>query len=173
MVSLWKPIAAAVVIFSAGFATGNLMAPLRSGAKPKDPAWDHEQRFRPFGPGARRPEMPGPRDWVEKLATELNLTAIQRERIEALLKESQERMKAMADEMAPRTREEFHRTRELIRKELTPDQQSKYDALQKERQNRMRRGVNEPGGPPSPGGPGGPPAPPPGPPSAEPGKPGR
>src|SRR2546430_9015727 len=52
---------------------------------------------------------------------ELNLTLEQRERIDKLIKESQERTKKIMEPVAPRLREEVQRTKDEFVEVLTPE----------------------------------------------------
>ena len=58
---------------------------------------------------------------------QLNLTDDQRERIDKIFKESQERTKPLWDKVAPQFKEELRHVREQIRGELTPEQQKKFE----------------------------------------------
>ena len=69
---------------------------------------------------------------------ELKLTAEQREPIDKILKEGQERMKKLMETVEPRRREELKKTIEEFRAVLTPEQQKRFDGLLKQQQQRAR-----------------------------------
>ena len=72
-------------------------------------------------------------DLLRRLEHRLGLTEEQREKINVLVQESQDRMRALWEPVAPKARAEFERLHELIAAELTPEQREKYEALLKER----------------------------------------
>jgi len=118
-VNTWKPILAALVIFAAGVVTGGLTVNLR-----KQPA-------RPRGAVAAKKPVAMPREGQlrelsRRMQAELDLTPEQRERIEAIIHDSQERVKALRDEVGQKTSEEFREMRQKIRSELTPEQRRKF-----------------------------------------------
>lgn len=89
--------------------------------------------------------------FMRKLQSQLNLTEDQHKRIEAILNESQERVKKLWDQVAPEAREEYRRTQNRIREELTPEQLVKYEALLREHKPRRGDDPRDPrkrGGPP-------------------------
>jgi Spy/CpxP family protein refolding chaperone len=141
----WKVTLATLLIFVSGFVTGGLVtrhrtaqaqAP-RSSPSPRSPGG-------PFNPG----------DFLKRMEKDLNLTTEQKTRIEAILVASQKRTQPMWDEFGPKLREEMHRTRDAIRAELTPEQQTKFDELRergrrrdrdgKDRENRDKEGKDGP-----------------------------
>jgi Spy/CpxP family protein refolding chaperone len=149
-VRLWKPILAAVVIFTAGAVFGALLF------NPTQTATDVNGRTdRRDGRGDRR-EGPPPgqqRPWsfmgseahireiCERMTRDLDLSPAQQETIQDLIRQSQARIKAISDELAPKTREEMNRAREEIRALLTPEQQAKFDEINRRREARWRKPV--------------------------------
>ena len=123
----WKPILAALVIFAAGVVTGGLTVNLR-----KQPA-------RPKGtvvakkPVAMLREL---RELSRRMQAELDLTPEQRERIEAIIHDSQERVKTLRDEIGQK---EFREMRQKIRSELTPEQRKKFAELMQRYDERKKR----------------------------------
>lgn len=149
--NVWKPILAALVIFAAGVITGGMVVRMQPGP------WARPSSGGPE-PGSLRPvraerlesptalrnwaQPPGEgqlRDLSQRMGRYLELTPEQRERVQTLLKESQARMREIADEMAPKTREEFRRLREGLRQELRPDQRQRFEEMFKAREGRLRR----------------------------------
>ena len=121
----WKIILAALVIFGAGVVTGGLLvshtlrtanAAAVAGAATNAPAtpWqaqDHEL--------------------IRRMDRELRLSRAQRERIEKIITESQDRTKTLWKPITPQMAAERLTVRENIREELTPDQRKRFDTLTK------------------------------------------
>lgn len=116
----WKAILAALVIFAAGVVTGALTVRL----KPADSVAVASPSGN-FGPLRPRGDL------LERMQRQLYLTPEQRGRIEGILRENHDRMKQIWDSIAPQAQAERRRVNELIRNELTPEQQKRYEDLQK------------------------------------------
>jgi Spy/CpxP family protein refolding chaperone len=133
-VNNWKVILATMVIFGTGVVTGGLL--VRHG--------DHRQERRPQRAGAGvHPAQAGPAgvmriEFLRRMERELDLTPAQREPVDLILKNGQERMKKLMDTVEPRRREEFKKTVEEFRAVLTPEQRQRFDALVKQQQQRVR-----------------------------------
>jgi len=125
-VSAWKPILAALVIFAAGVVTGGLTVGLRRQATGPRWAAPAQGQVRPW-PAQRLGAQQG--ELFRRMQRHLDLTATQCQRIEAVVKESQERIRTLAEDVAPQTRGELRRMRERIREELTPEQRRKFEKL--------------------------------------------
>jgi Spy/CpxP family protein refolding chaperone len=69
----------------------------------------------------------------ERLVRELELTADQQARIDAILDEQQHRIRELMRETRPRTREILKETRARVEEVLTPEQQARWQALHAER----------------------------------------
>ncbi len=118
----WKVILATLVIFGCGVLTGALIVDghhansaragerAANGQKTAVPAW---QRL----------------EFLRKASKHLDLTPAQQERVEKILRDSQDRTKQIWDRIAPQMREELHKVRESIRAELTPEQEKKFELL--------------------------------------------
>lgn len=152
----WKPILAALVIFAAGVAIGHLAIPTETSSE--------TQRRRETGPGDRRgPDrrggQPGRPPWSPVMSEEqiggicgrmtkdLKLSVTQSNEIMSVLRDSQVRMKAIADEFLPRTRGEFLQTREAIKAVLTDEQRQAFEEGFRRRQShegRPREGTPPP-----------------------------
>lgn len=120
----WKAIFAALVIFCAGMVTGGVIGkhwkrqavqPRLASGETVGPGWMQRMEF------------------VKRTERQLDLTPAQRERVEQILKESQEHMKQLWEPIAPHAREEAQRVRERILAELNPKQQKKFEQLTKPR----------------------------------------
>lgn len=77
---------------------------------------------------------------VERLASELDLTADQRTKIEEVLTARRTSMEALRRDVRERFDAEQRSLRDDIRKVLTPEQQEKFDRNEKERGRFGRRG---------------------------------
>jgi Spy/CpxP family protein refolding chaperone len=126
---------AAILIFAAGVATGGLTVQLRRLVHPR-PA-SSATAAAPWL--LQRPELQV-RMLSQRMTRQLDLTADQRERLEIIVRESQGRMRGVAEEVAPRTRAEFQRLRQQIHEILNPDQRAKFDKLYQRREAGHRRG---------------------------------
>lgn len=119
----WKVILATMVIFAAGVVTGGmlswrlqhnyLMPRQRPGYRPAQP----------LSPGGLR------LDFLRRAQRELDLTPQQRERIDKLLKEGQERSRKLMEPVTPQLREELGRIKQEFLQVLTPEQRERFDGL--------------------------------------------
>jgi len=183
----WKVVGAAVVIFGAGVISGSVATRLYQN-------YTASARVRP--PEGPPPPWVGQRmDFLRHMGDALGLSPEQRERIDKLIKESQQRTRELWEPIGPKFKAEMERLKAAVDAELTPEQRAKAEELHKRRLNRpwgerppgrwpegqgpRRRGPGTPSefGPPSdppPGtpqeaSPGAPPGPPTGPPQGPPG----
>jgi len=131
-VNPWKPILAALVIFAAGVVTGGLTVTLRQSRAPLPPS-------EPVKKPAGLPREGQLRELSRKMQTELALTPEQRQHIEAIVHDSQERMKTLRDEVGQKIGEEFREMRQKIRGELTPEQRKKFAEIMKQHDERNKR----------------------------------
>ena len=123
-----------MVIFGTGVVTGGLL--VRHSERGRD---RHGLRVGAVGRPAQPPTAGVLRsEFLRRMERELDLTAEQREPIDRILKEGQERMKKLMDTVEPRRREEFKKTVEEFRGVLTPEQRKRFDTLAKEQQQRAR-----------------------------------
>jgi tRNA A37 methylthiotransferase MiaB len=77
-------------------------------------------------------------EFLRRMEQELELTPAQREPIDLILKNGQERMKKLMDTVEPQRREEFKKTVEEFRSVLTLEQRKRFDELVKQQQQRAR-----------------------------------
>ncbi|MDB6030935.1 MAG: motif protein [Verrucomicrobiales bacterium] len=135
--SPWKVILATLVIFTAGLFTGAvgvqyLSTPLA--------------RFRPGPDNPFQPWML--RDqFVKYLGNQMDLSPDQRERISAIVHDSQQRTQILTGLIEPEMREELRNTREAIRQVLTPAQREQYDEILKKRFRREKESSRNQGKP--------------------------
>jgi hypothetical protein len=120
-VNAWKVILAALVIFAAGVVTGGLTIRLKLKDNPQPPPPAN------FGPLRQRGDL------LDRMQRQLYLSSVQREHIEKILRESHDRMRQLWDSIAPQAQQEHRRVQELIRSELGPEQQKKFEEMLKSR----------------------------------------
>ena len=133
--NVWKPIVAALVIFAAGVVTGGLTVNLRQPSPPRS----NDSPPKKASPLPREAQL---RELSRRMQKELDLTPAQRQRVEAIIHDSQDRMKTVWDEVGPKIREEFREMRQKIRGELTPVQRKHFEEIMKQHDERNRRDVN-------------------------------
>jgi len=123
-----------MVIFGTGVVTGGLLVRNveRAGFRRPQRAGGVVRPAQPPSPGVMRIEF------LRRVQQELDLTPEQREPIDRILKNGQERMKELMETVEPRRREEFKRTLEEFRAVLTPEQRQRFDAIIKQQQQRAR-----------------------------------
>jgi len=126
-----------MVIFGAGVITGGLL--VRQTSDPR--------RLRPDRPAAATnppalnvtPSQMQRMQFLVRANRELELTPDQRERIERILKEGQERTRQIWETVAPDMRKELQLVRERIKVELTPPQRRRFEELMKRPQRPVVR----------------------------------
>jgi hypothetical protein len=137
-VNTWKVILATMVIFGAGVVTGGLLVRQTQRARLHQPANPPAMlRQLPLGTaGGMRLEF------LRRLNRELELTQEQRERIDRILREGQERSRRLMEPVSPRLREEIQRTMEDFRAVLNRAQRERFEELLKQHQQRPREKQN-------------------------------
>jgi Spy/CpxP family protein refolding chaperone len=75
-------------------------------------------------------------DFLQKLNREIQLTDEQRERIEEIIKEGQDRNRQLWNRVLPEIRREMQTTRERIRGVLEPEQVRRFEELMRQRSPR-------------------------------------
>jgi Spy/CpxP family protein refolding chaperone len=129
-VNPWKIILATLVIFGTGVITGGLLVHYTNQSQPRP------QAARPQAPLGLTPWQMRNRDLIRRIQRDLNLTAEQRTNIERIIIDSQERTRSLWRPIVPQMNREMQHVNELIRAELSEDQQKKFDELIKPRQMR-------------------------------------
>jgi Spy/CpxP family protein refolding chaperone len=130
-VNTWKVILATIVIFGAGVVTGGLLVhhEVMRLPPPRNP---HPQP-RPVGQaplGAMRLEF------LRRAQRELDLTPEQRERVDKIIKDSQERTHKLVE---PIMRDQIQRARQEFLDVLTPEQRGRFDEFIKEQQRQREQ----------------------------------
>ncbi len=112
-----------MVIFAAGVFTGGMLS------------WRLQQSALGNRPPHRGSPPASPAGWrfdfLRRAQRELDLSPEQRQSVDKILKESQERTRAIMEPVAPQFRAEMQRTKEEFRGLLTADQQKRFDELLK------------------------------------------
>ena len=134
MVNPWKPILAALVIFAAGVVTGGLTVQIPQPRPAPNPGGNAPLKKVPAMP--REAQL---RELSRRMQAELDLAPEQLGRIESIVRDSQERMKAVRDEVGKKIGEEFREMRQKIRGELSPDQRRKFAEIMKQHDERDKR----------------------------------
>jgi hypothetical protein len=133
-VNSWKVILATMVIFGAGVITGGLLVRHSTVHRPQRPPAAtnaHPQAFTQ----AQLQRV----EFLVRADRELDLTPIQRERVEKILRDGQETTRNLWDSVAPEIRKEVQLVRERIRVELKPEQRKRFEELMKKAQRPPRR----------------------------------
>jgi Spy/CpxP family protein refolding chaperone len=141
-VNSWKVILATMFIFGTGVVTGGLLvqhaARIRAphsqhpAAQPRPPA-------QPASAGGARLEF------LRRAQRELDLTPEQRERVDKILKESQERYRKLMEPISPQIRQELQQTKLEFREVLTPEQRARLDDLLKQQHQQQQQQHHPPG----------------------------
>jgi Spy/CpxP family protein refolding chaperone len=127
-VNWWKVILATMVIFGAGVITGALVVEFALN--------DNSARHQRTAFGSRFMESGSPGgmrfEFLRRTQGALELTADQRERIDKILKQSQERTRKLMEPVTPQLHQEIQRAKTEFREVLTPAQQARFDELLKQ-----------------------------------------
>ena len=131
----WKVILATMVIFGTGVVTGGFLVEHAAHSRHARP---------PHAANANRQPQPsslsGLRfDLLRRLQSELSLTPEQKERIDAIIRQGQERTRKIMDPVRPQLQEEVRKTKAAFRDALGPEQQTRFDELLRQEQ-RPREG---------------------------------
>jgi Spy/CpxP family protein refolding chaperone len=124
-VNSWKVILATLIIYGAGVVTGGLLVSHAVRVKA------HANTPKPPAVQAITPWQMRSKELLHRMERELNLDPQQREHVEKIILDSQERTKGLWKPIVPQMNREMQTVREQIRGELTPDQQRKFDELLK------------------------------------------
>jgi hypothetical protein len=134
-VNTWKVILATIVIFGAGVVTGGLLV-------------RHSQTIQalplPRPAGQARPPLPpsaaGLRiEFLRRAERDLDLSPAQRERVDRLIKESQDHTHQILEPVSPQLHQQLEQTRAAFLEVLTPEQRARFDQLVKQQQQQMQR----------------------------------
>ena len=130
----WKIILATILIFGSGVVTGGLL--VRQTSQTESPRQGRLQAvttLHPTTPGGYRLEF------LRRAERELKLSAEQRERVDLIFSQSQERTKRLMEPVTPHLREELDRAKREFCEILTPPQRLRFDEILKQRAKDQRR----------------------------------
>ena len=119
---------ATVVIFGAGVVTGGLL--VRETLRSNSSSWDRIIPPTGVSPGPWQLQR---KEFLVRMERQMNLSLEQRQKVEKIIRESQDRTKPLWEFIAPDLREELEKVRVQIRGELTLPQQIQFDELLKTR----------------------------------------
>lgn len=153
----WKVVCATLVIFVAGIITGATVVRFAQGPRQwrgQRPAIDNRAQPGFAHPGNQNPASdPRPqnamtggllsREFIQGLERQLRLTPDQRERVDKIMVEGQERVRELRSRIDPELRKELQQTREQIRAVLTPEQREQFEQMMKRSPRRTDRERNE------------------------------
>jgi hypothetical protein len=129
-VNSWKVILATMVIFGAGVITGGVLVHKTASQPPvriPRPANAGTNAPLPTVTPAQLQRM----EFLVRATRELELTVEQRDRVERIIREGQDRSRQIWESVAPDMRKELQLVRERIRVELTPEQRRRFEELMK------------------------------------------
>lgn len=125
MVKTWKIVLATLVIFAAGVITGGMV--VRRAMAPT------VARYHKVWENSRTQWLIQRPEFFQRMKVELNLTPEQIDKVEIQIRQSHLRTEPLWELINPLLQEEFNRVKQDIRKELTPEQQVKFEELMKPR----------------------------------------
>lgn len=125
----WKAILAALVIFGAGFVTGNVLNRITGG-----------NAIAPGGSArnTRPPQQTLPLEQLRKVELmrqvqkDLDLTPEQHAKIDKIISDSQDRIRDLWDQVAPDIHDEYEDVKKKLCEQLTPDQNKRFDELMRQ-----------------------------------------
>ena len=123
-----------MVIFGTGVVTGGLLVRHSEQSRSHRPPHAGNVIRPPFSTNAGVMRL----EFLRRMERELDLNPQQREPIDRILKDGQERTKKVMEAIEPRRREEYRKTVEAFRAVLTPAQRDRLDAIIKQQQQRVR-----------------------------------
>jgi Spy/CpxP family protein refolding chaperone len=114
----WQVRLAAAIIFVLGFTAGILALNIYSGVARSD----------------------GPRDRMEQLSERLNLNADQKTKVQQILGDTREQLRALRRESEPRVNDIRRQADERLQQVLTPEQWQQFQTIRSEARGRRGRG---------------------------------
>src|SRR4051794_35014862 len=121
-----------MIIFGCGVVTGGLVVRVKTAHPRAGARADHgttAARNNPITTPGAPPWQLQRKDFLDKMDRQLDLTPEQRQNIDKVMHDSLDRTRPLWQQIAPQMRDEMRRVREEIRKELTPEQQKKFNDL--------------------------------------------
>lgn len=126
----WKAILAALVIFGAGFMTGNILNRITEIPGASAPAGSART--------SRPPQQNLPLEQLRKVELmrqvqkDLDLTPDQHAKIDKIIGDSQDRIRDLWDQVAPDIHDEYEDVKKKLSEQLTPDQKKRFDDLMRQ-----------------------------------------
>jgi len=130
-VKTWRVILATLVIYGAGVVTGGLLIGNFGHPVPQN----NQRPQGPPRPGSRLSAGVMKIDFLRRIERDLNLSPDQKQRVDAILSDGQERTRQIMEPYAPQIREELNKTLADFRAVLTPTQQTRFDEMIKQAQH--------------------------------------
>lgn len=133
----WNIILATIVIFGAGVVTGGLLVSHVTHVSPSRPVSE-------LKPAGTANEVPGPlraqvlsKQFVQKLNDKLDLTQQQRQQIQKIIAQGQQKTRDLWKLVGPDFQLIWRDTRQQIRQVLTPEQKKEFETLMKQQRRPM------------------------------------
>ena len=123
-----------MLIFGTGVVTGGLLVRNSHRTQPHPPKNNNTGMARSPQPLTAFSASGVKIEFLRRMERDLSLSSEQRERIDVILTESQERTRKLMEPVAPQLREELQQTKERFRAALTPPQREAFDAMLKQQQ---------------------------------------
>jgi Spy/CpxP family protein refolding chaperone len=134
-VNSWKIILAVLVIFGAGVMAGSLVVtrhPLQSSERQNPPPDGREHPSHMELPRPPLLEKTLNKKFLQQLNDKLQLTPEQKEKIQTIISEGQEKNHSIWTNVAPQFRSVILEAHHRIRDQLTPEQQKEFEELLKQ-----------------------------------------
>ena len=120
-----------MAIFGTGVVTGGLLVEhvghIRH-PRPPHPGNANRQTQQPFSPSGLRLDL------LRRMQSELSLTPEQKERIDAIIRQGQERTRKIMEPVRPQLQEEARKVVAAFRDALAPEQARRFDELLRQQQ---------------------------------------
>jgi hypothetical protein len=151
-VNTWKAILAALVIFGTGVVTGAVWLKISEGARAGSSSVTHTPANGAANGNTTTPGRPQslPLEQLRRVELmmhaqkELNLTPVQREHIEKIIGDGQDRIRDLWDQVAPDIFDEFQDVKQKVCAELTQEQNKRFDELMKQHPHKPAASTNAP-----------------------------
>jgi hypothetical protein len=138
-VNTWKVILAALVIFGAGFVTGNVARKIsEAGKAPVAPPAATVRTSPRSGQPPLSLEQLRKVELMGRVQKDLDLSPEQHARIEKIIEDSQGRIRDLWDQVAPDIHDEYDDVQKKVCQELTPEQKKTFDDLMKKQQQKKK-----------------------------------
>lgn len=127
-----KILSAAILLFLAGFIAGAVVS---------HTFWPRKE-FVPPPPFRGGPPLPATAwrlNLVQRLARDLDLTQEQQQQIDQIIREGQQRLRALWEPIAPEARKTMSEIHKQINQVLTPEQRKLYEQMMRARLHRFHR----------------------------------